>query len=301
MPIAPMRLYTNGAASLRGGDGGDGGKGGWIGSRRGGGASTLPPMPDVTDANPAAVAPHPPIPGFYDRPEEKRPFVRRVFDDAAGDYDRVERMMALGSGPWYRRRALVRAGLRAGMRVLDVAAGTGLVTREAVAVAGDAGLVVGVDPSPGMLAEAGRRLPDVRLTLGTAEQLPVADASADFLSMGYALRHVSDLSVTFREFRRALKPGGRVCVLEITRPDGRVRMAALRLYMRWVVPAFTRLAARHADSHRLWSYYWDTIERCVAPERILDAMRDAGFEDVRRHVELGIFSEYTGVAGTAHA
>jgi demethylmenaquinone methyltransferase/2-methoxy-6-polyprenyl-1,4-benzoquinol methylase len=240
------------------------------------------------------LAPHPPIHGFYDRPDQKRPFVRGAFDQAAGDYDRVERLMALGSGAWYRRRALERAGLRSGMRVLDVATGTGLVAREAAGIVGDPALVLGVDPSTGMLAEAARQLPHVRLTLGTAEQLPVADASVDFLSMGYALRHVSDLAVTFRQFLRVLRPGARVCVLEISRPDGRVRMAALRLYMRWIVPGLTRLASRRGGSHRLWSYYWDTIEQCVAPEQIMDAMRAAGFRDVSRHVELGIFSEYTG-------
>jgi demethylmenaquinone methyltransferase/2-methoxy-6-polyprenyl-1,4-benzoquinol methylase len=248
---------------------------------------------DVLAPAAAALAPHPPIERFYDDIDAKRPFLRRVFDQAAGDYDRVERMMALGSGAWYRRRALLRAGLRPGMGVLDVATGTGLVAREAAAVVGDARLVVGVDPSAGMLAEAARQLPSLRFTLGTAEQLPVADGSVDFLSMGYALRHVSDLAVTFRQFLRVLKPGGRLCVLEITRPDGRLRMAALRLYMRWLVPGLTRLASRRRDSHRLWSYYWDTIERCAPPERIMDAMRQAGLRDVSRHVELGIFSEYT--------
>ena len=246
------------------------------------------------DASPAAVlAPHPPIRGYYDAPDGKRPFVRQIFDDAAGDYDRVERLMALGSGPWYRRRALGRAGLAAGMRVLDVAAGTGLVAREAAALAGDGRLVLGIDPSAGMLAEAARAVPDVRFSLGTAEALPVADGSADFLSMGYALRHVSDLSVTFREFFRVLRPGGTACVLEITRPQGRVHMALLRLYMRRVVPGLTRLVARRG-ADRLWSYYWDTIEHCLPPDDILSAMRAAGFADVRRHVELGIFSEYVG-------
>jgi demethylmenaquinone methyltransferase/2-methoxy-6-polyprenyl-1,4-benzoquinol methylase len=249
--------------------------------------------PDV-----AVVAPpHAPIAGYYERAEQKRPFVRQIFDEAAGDYDRVERMMALGSGRWYRGKALRRAGLAPGMRVLDVATGTGLVAREAAAIAGDPRLVLGVDPSPGMLGEAARLVPDVRLTLGTAEALPVADASADFLSMGYALRHVSDLGVTFREFARVLRPGGRLCVLEISRPDGRVRMAALRLYMRWVVPSLSRLASKGAAaSHRLWAYYWDTIEQCVPPARILDAMQAAGFRDVERRVELGIFSEYTARA-----
>ena len=243
----------------------------------------------------AVIAPHPPIRGFYDRQEQKRPFVRQIFDSAARDYDRVERMMALGSGSWYRRRALQRAGLLRGMRVLDVATGTGLVAREAAGIVGDPRLVLGVDPSSGMLAEAARRARLVRLAQGTAEALPVADASVDFLSMGYALRHVSDLSATFREYHRVLRPGGRVCVLEITPPDGRLRLAALRAYMRWVVPALTRLATRGGgDSHRLWSYYWDTIERCVPPARIMDAMRSAGFADVARHTNLGIFSEYTG-------
>lgn len=242
----------------------------------------------------AVLAPHPPIRGYYDAPSGKRPFVRRIFDDAAGDYDRVERLMALGSGPWYRRRALSRAGLRAGMRVLDVAAGTGLVAREAALLCGGGRLVLGVDPSLGMLAVASRTVPNVRLALGTAEALPVADASADFLSMGYALRHVSDLGQTFREYHRVLRPGGTACVLEITRPARPLHLSLLRIYMRWVVPALTRLAARRSGSQRLWSYYWDTIEHCLPPERILDAMRGAGFIDVRRHVELGIFSEYVG-------
>ena len=73
-------------------------------------------------------------------------------------------------------------------------------------------------------------------------------------------------------------------------------MAALRVYMRWVVPALTRLTTKGAGSPRLWSYYWDTIERCVPPARIIDAMSQAGFRDVARRVELGIFSEYTARA-----
>src|SRR5688572_3367853 len=129
----------------------------------------------------APIAPHPPLPGYFARADEKRQFVKRVFDGAAGSYDRVERMMAWGSGSWYRRQALKRSGLTEGMRVLDVATGTGLVAREAVALAGDASRVIGVDPSAGMIAEAGRQLP-IRLVRGRAEQLPFADGSFDFLS-----------------------------------------------------------------------------------------------------------------------
>ena len=246
---------------------------------------------DPSGASAAVLAPHPELNEYYDG--SKKPFVRRMFDHGAADYDRVERMMAFGTGSWYRRQALQRAGLTAGMRVLDVAVGTGLVAREAVTLAGDANLVVGVDPSTGMLAEARKHL-TIRVVQGTGEQIPLASGAFDFVSMGYALRHLSDLNATFREFFRVLKPGGTLCVLELTRMNGRVKNALLRTYMRYVVPRLTRLRHSHEDTSVLWKYYWDTIEFCVPPERVMRAIADAGFVDVARHTELGMFSEYTG-------
>ncbi|MEO6434275.1 MAG: class I SAM-dependent methyltransferase [Tepidisphaeraceae bacterium] len=241
-----------------------------------------------------AIAPHPTLPRYYDAAEDKRSFVRRVFNPtAAADYDRVERFMAMGSGSWYRRRALLRSGLEKGMRVLDVAIGTGLVAREEVQITGDAKLVLGLDPSPGMIAEARRLLP-VSAVMGVGEQLPLADGHFDFLSMGYALRHLPDLTVTFREFLRVLRPGGKVCVLEITHPKSIFRRAAMKAYMKFVVPTVTRLTTRHADSQLLWQYYWDTIEQCVPAETVTAALSAAGFEHVRHYQELGLFSEYTG-------
>jgi demethylmenaquinone methyltransferase/2-methoxy-6-polyprenyl-1,4-benzoquinol methylase len=241
-----------------------------------------------------SIAPHPALPRYYavgDGGAGKRSFVRKIFNQTAGDYDRVERFMAMGSGSWYRRQALRRAGLVAGMRVLDVAIGTGLVAREEVEITGDPKLVLGLDPSIGMIAEARRALP-ISAVLGVAEELPLADGQFDFLSMGYALRHLSDLSVAFAEFFRVLKPGGHVCVLEITRPRTRLRRAAIKAYMRWVVPVVTRLATRHADSQLLWQYYWDTIEACVPTETVSGALSAAGFVDVAHHCQLGLFSEY---------
>ena len=94
--------------------------------------------------------------------------MRELFDQAARDYDRVESLMAFGSGPRYRRDALVRAGLASGMRVLDVAIGTGLVAREALRVVGPGGAVVGIDVSAGMLGRAAASLP-VRLVQARSE------------------------------------------------------------------------------------------------------------------------------------
>ena len=240
---------------------------------------------------PAVLTPHVPLTEYYaDEPERHR-FVRRIFDDTAADYDRIERVLAFGSGPWYRARALRRARLKAGAQVLDVGIGTGLVAREAMKIIGPAGRLVGVDPSPGMMGEV--RLPGVELLAGRAEALPCADASCDFLSMGYALRHLSDLAAAFAEFHRVLRPGGRLLVLEITRPQGRLASLALKTYMRAVVPTIARVVARRHETSELWRYYWDTIEACVPPDAVLAALRAAGFRRVRRYVELGIFSEYT--------
>jgi demethylmenaquinone methyltransferase / 2-methoxy-6-polyprenyl-1,4-benzoquinol methylase len=243
-------------------------------------------------------APHPPLKDYYPHEADRDGWLRGLFDQTAGDYDRVERFMALGSGSWYRRKALMQAGLRPGMRVLDVGVGTGLTAREAASLVGDSGEVTGVDPSTGMLQQAA--LPArVKLLVGSAEALPLPSHSVDFISMGYALRHVADLSLAFAEFRRVLVPGGRVCLLEITSPTGRAQRLLLRSYMRGLVPFLARYIARHREVPKLMRYYWDTIEACASPAVIMDSMRDAGFVDVRRNVSLGIFSEYLAVAQPA--
>jgi demethylmenaquinone methyltransferase/2-methoxy-6-polyprenyl-1,4-benzoquinol methylase len=242
----------------------------------------------------ASLTPHPPLADYYGSAEKRRSFVRDIFNHTAPDYDRIERVMAFGSGPWYRRRALRRSGLRPGMRVLDVAMGTGLLAREAMALVGNLGQVIGLDPSIGMVSEAKRSLA-ISVVLARGELLPLQAKTFNFLSMGYALRHVSDIDAAVREYFRVLKPGGRVCLLEITRPRSRLALLALRVYMRGVVPLITRLVTRRAETVKLMEYYWDTIAACVPPEAILAALTRAGFERVRRHTELGIFSEYVGI------
>lgn len=243
--------------------------------------------------DPAKVQlPHAPLPAYYADEADHTRYLRRIFDDTAPDYDRIERVLALGSGPWYRRSALQRAGLAAGAQVLDVGIGTGLVAREALTLIGPAGTLVGVDPSPGMMGQVA--LPGVELAAGRAEALPRSDASADFLSMGYALRHISDVGAAFGEFHRVLRPGGRLLILEISKPEGRWATALLKTYMRSVVPIIARVVARRkSTTPELWRFYWDTIEACIAPATVMDALRAAGFVNVQRHVELGIFSEYT--------
>jgi demethylmenaquinone methyltransferase / 2-methoxy-6-polyprenyl-1,4-benzoquinol methylase len=245
-------------------------------------------MPALQDS---PLVPHSPLRAYYPCEQDRREWVRNLFDRSAADYERMERLMALGSGSWYRRQALQRAGLHAGMSVVDVGVGTGLVAREAAGIVGDSKLVLGVDPSSGMIANA--KVPaGVRLAVGAAESIPAADGCADLISMGYALRHVSDLSAAFREFHRVLKPNGRLCLLEITSPSRALSRSLLKVYMRGIVPILARLVTRQRAVPELMRYYWDTIEACVAPKSILDGMTAAGFVDVTRYVEHGVFSEY---------
>jgi len=236
-------------------------------------------------------SPIPAMPDYFSNVAEKKQFISSIFENTAVDYDRMDRILGLGNGSKYRGQALERAGLTAGMSVIDIAVGTGLVAREAARIVGDPRLVVGVDPSKGMLNSA--KVPHgVRLVEGRAEAVPFSDAEFDFLSMGYALRHITDLSMAFGEFRRVVKPGARICLLEITPPESHVGKALLKAYMHVLVPAVGRLFHASVDTAKLWRYYWETIEVCAPPKDVIMTLQACGFENVHRQVIHGIFSEY---------
>ena len=239
-------------------------------------------------------APIPVLPEHFADESERRRLVDRLFDAGAVHYEAVIAAMSFGSGNWYRRDALKRAGLSAGMRLLDLATGTGTVARAAAPLVGPSGWIVGLDPSAGMLGEARRTVP-VTLVRSYAEGLPLADRSFDFLSMGYALRHVADLDVTFREAHRVLRPGGTFLVLELVPPASRAARAAMRLYMSRIVPWLTGRLTRSPEARDLFRYYWDTIEHCVPAATILGALRGAGFERAERTTVFGFNAEYRGV------
>lgn len=243
--------------------------------------------------NNIVYAPHPPLTEYYGREEDRRDWVGEQFNKTAPDYDRMEAILGLGTGPSYRRRTLLLAGLKPGMKVLDVGMGTGLVARQAASIVGDPSSITGVDPSPGMIQSA--KLPaGVKVVEGRAEQIPLPDGGFDFLSMGYALRHISDLSVAFAEFHRVLKPDGKVCILELTPPKGKLANVLVKWYFRRAVPALGRLVSKDKDTSQLWRYYWDTIEACAPPESVMSTLAAAGFVNVRRHVDIGICSVYLG-------
>jgi demethylmenaquinone methyltransferase / 2-methoxy-6-polyprenyl-1,4-benzoquinol methylase len=249
---------------------------------------------DKSSPHQGALKDDPRLRPYFQSEAERRQLTQTMFNEAAGGYDNAEGLTALGSGAWYRREVLRRCGLGEGMTLLDVAAGTGLVTVAGVELVGPTGRVIALDPSPGMLAELRKKV-SVETIEGFAEAIALPDGQADFVSMGYALRHVGDLDKAFSEYLRVLRPGGKVCLMEISRPKGRLLRGLLWFHISVLVPLLARLTGRHADVKRLWAYYGDTIEAALDPDTIQDALRRAGFIDVACSVSLGVFREYTGV------
>jgi demethylmenaquinone methyltransferase/2-methoxy-6-polyprenyl-1,4-benzoquinol methylase len=228
---------------------------------------------------------------YYRSEDDRARFINTLFDRAARHYDWIGHLLAFGSGPYYRRRTLARAGLRPDMRLLDVATGTGQVARAAARILGDGRGVVGLDPSAGMLREA-RRVHAGPLVQGRAEEIPVRDDVFDMLSMGFALRHVTTLERAFAEYRRVLKPGGRLLMLEISRPRSSVARWAIRVYFQQILPLLIRIGTRSPDARLLMTYYWDTIDECVPPAMILAVLRQTGFVDIEHHLRGACLSEY---------
>lgn len=247
---------------------------------------------EVQNASPE-LAPHRPLTEFYEAPGGRVHFVADLFDRAAPDYNFLSGALSFWTDRQYRKYALRNAGLRPGMKVLDVASGTGLVAQGALDLGIPPQDLVGLDPSRGMLQE-NRKERSISLIQGFGERLPFCTATFDFISMGYALRHVEDLGRLFHEFYRVLRAGGSILILEITRPSSRPGFALMRFYMQKLVPFLTRLSRRHDESARLVEYYWATIAECVPPEAILCALKKAGFSDAARKTTGNILSEYVG-------
>lgn len=233
------------------------------------------------------------IADYYADPERRLSFVRDLFNRTAQHYDPVNRLFSLGSGAWYRRTCLRWAGLQPGHRVVDVAVGTGLLAREAVAITGDRRSVIGVDVSEAMLTIARKNL-GIRLVQGTAEALPLAPAIADFVTMGYALRHIADLETAFREASRVLRVDGTIVLLEISAPRKRFNRAVASAYIGGLLPLLSLLTTRDPRASTLMRYHWETIVNYVSPETVMRAMRDSGFHSVDCWTEFDLFRCYIG-------
>jgi demethylmenaquinone methyltransferase/2-methoxy-6-polyprenyl-1,4-benzoquinol methylase len=215
--------------------------------------------------------------------------VRGMFDRIAPVYDAMNRVMTVGLDRSWRRLA-VEAVVQPGDRVLDACCGTGDL---AVAAEREGGHVTGLDFSAAMLERARRKSAAIEWVEGDMLALPFADGSFDAATVGFGVRNVADLDAGVAELRRILRPGGRLAILEITRPRGLLR-PFFSLWFERIVP----LLGKVLPGGKAYTYLPASVRRFPDAEDLAALMRRNGFEGVRFRLLGGsIVALHTGVAG----
>jgi demethylmenaquinone methyltransferase/2-methoxy-6-polyprenyl-1,4-benzoquinol methylase len=204
--------------------------------------------------------------------------VQAMFDRLAGRYDLANTVLSGGSDARWRRRAAGAARLAPGGRALDVACGSGKLTRELVRAVGSTGLVVGLDFSAAMLGVATERAAGPAYVRGDALQLPFADGVFDAVTVAFGLRNFADPEQGLGEIARVLRPGGRGLVLEFVRPQPGFVGGIYRAYLRHGLP---RIGGLISGQPRAYHYLSDTVDSYRAPEQLLDLAGRAGWRDPR--------------------
>ena len=216
-----------------------------------------------------------------------------MFDRIAPVYDAMNRIMTVGLDRSWRRVA-VEAVVQPGHRVLDACCGTGDL---AVAAEREGGHVTGLDFSPAMLERARRKSDTIDWVEGDMLALPFADGSFDAATVGFGVRNVDDLDAGFAELRRVLRPGGRLAVLEITRPRGLLR-PFFSLWFERIVP----LLGKILPGGKAYAYLPASVRRFPGAEDLAALMRRNGFEEVRFRLMGGsIVALHVAVAGRGDA
>jgi len=212
---------------------------------------------------------------------EKARKVADVFDSVADKYDLMNDLMSLGVHRLWKRFAVRLSGVRAGERVLDLAGGTGDLTARLLPLLGPQGLIVLSDINASMLAEGRQRLVDegavgnVVYAQADAEKLPFPDQSFDCITIAFGLRNVTYKDRALAAMYAALKPGGRVIILEFSQPVAPGLKPAYDLYSFSVLPILGKWVANDADSYR---YLAESIRMHPDQETLLGMMETAGFE-----------------------
>ncbi|MDE2612501.1 MAG: bifunctional demethylmenaquinone methyltransferase/2-methoxy-6-polyprenyl-1,4-benzoquinol methylase UbiE [Burkholderiales bacterium] len=222
--------------------------------------------------------------------------VRGVFDSVATRYDLMNDVLSFGLHRLWKGYAVAVAGVRPGMQVLDIAGGTGDLAREFAAAVGSGGSVVLTDINESMLRVGRDHLLDRGTVLPTvacdAERLPFADAAFDLVSVAFGLRNMTHKEAALAEMARVLRPGGRLLVLEFSKPAAALR-TPYDFYSFKVMPLLGRWIANDADSYR---YLAESIRMHPDQATLKAMMKTAGFGHVDVHnLAAGIVALHVGI------
>ncbi len=204
--------------------------------------------------------------------------MRGMFTAIAARYDLLNTVASLGEDRRWRRRAAQLTRARPGETALDVCAGTGRVAQLLAARVGPTGRVYGVDFTEAMLERARIRVPTARWLSADARRLPLPAGTVDAATMAFGLRNIDDPVAALRELHRVVRPGGRVVVLEFSRPGRAWLRRASARYNRTVLAV---LARRLAPDPAAYAYLADSIAAFPPPTAVSGWFHQAGFRRVR--------------------
>lgn len=228
--------------------------------------------------------------------QDKARKVRGVFDSVASKYDVMNDLMSVGLHRVWKQYTVMVANLQPGQKVLDIAGGTGDLSKAFAKKVGPTGQVVHTDINEAMLRVGRDRLIDEGLVLPTlvcdAEQLPFPDNHFDVVSVAFGLRNMTHKDRALAEMNRVLKPRGRLLVLEFSKV-ARPLTKAYDLYSFQVLPRIGQMVAGDADSYR---YLAESIRMHPGQEELKRMMQSAGFGHVDYHnMSAGITALHVGI------
>mgnify|MGYP001273428039 FL=1 len=232
---------------------------------------------------------------------EKAGRVREVFDSVAAQYDLMNDLMSGGLHRLWKRFTIELSAVRSGQTVLDIAGGTGDLAAKFSKLVGTDGKVILADINAAMLSVGRDRLIDkgalsnIDVVQADAQFLPFEDNSIDCITIAFGLRNVTDKAKALRSMHRVLKPGGRVLVLEFSKPTSPLLSKVYDAYSFSALPAMGKLITDDADSYR---YLAESIRKHPDQESLLEMVEDAGFVDCRYHnMTGGIVAVHRGIKG----
>jgi demethylmenaquinone methyltransferase/2-methoxy-6-polyprenyl-1,4-benzoquinol methylase len=232
---------------------------------------------------------------------EKAGRVREVFDSVAAQYDLMNDLMSGGLHRLWKRFTIELSAVRPGQTVLDIAGGTGDLAAKFSKLVGADGQVILADINAAMLSVGRDRLIDkgalgnIDVVQADAQFLPFADDSIDCITIAFGLRNVTDKAKALQSMHRILKPGGRLLVLEFSKPTSPLLSKIYDAYSFSALPAMGKLITDDADSYR---YLAESIRKHPDQESLLEMVEDAGFVDCRYHnMTGGIVAVHRGIKG----
>jgi demethylmenaquinone methyltransferase/2-methoxy-6-polyprenyl-1,4-benzoquinol methylase len=235
--------------------------------------------------------------GFQEVDEsEKSARVRSVFDSVASNYDVMNDLMSVGLHRLWKRYTVLVADLSLGMKVLDIAGGTGDLGLAFSKKVGSTGMVVHTDINEEMLKTGRDRLVDLNVVLPTlvcdAEKLPFADASFDRVSVAFGLRNMTHKEVALEEMCRVLKPGGKLLILEFSKVASPLQKT-YDWYSFNVLPKLGKFIAKDEDSYR---YLAESIRMHPDQDTLKQMVKAAGFGHVDVHnLSAGVVALHVGI------